>query len=120
MPKKQGVGRRDDRPIGRRTIIDIHLEVLDECQKEDLHSTKEEFLEILVQEIMGNEFMKKEKVPSSVSGFREEDFVPKEYVPTECAPMVNVPKEEVPSSDCGFREEDIVPKEEVPSSRLWV
>ncbi|ANQ10248.1 SICA antigen [Plasmodium coatneyi] len=82
--KKKGVpGRR------RRMIIDIHLEVLDECQKGDLHSTKEDFFKILVQEFMGSNFMKEEKVKSSESGFREEDFIP---------------KEQVPSSDSGFRE----------------
>ncbi|ANQ07956.1 SICA antigen [Plasmodium coatneyi] len=51
------------RGVGRRTIIDIHLEVLDECQKGDLQSTIEDFFEILVQEFMGSEFMKKENVP---------------------------------------------------------
>ncbi|ANQ06305.1 SICA antigen [Plasmodium coatneyi] len=63
-PKKQGVGRpAGPRGVGRRTIIDIHLEVLDECQKGDLQSTIEDFFEILVQEFMGCEFMKKENVP---------------------------------------------------------
>ncbi|ANQ06736.1 SICA antigen [Plasmodium coatneyi] len=81
------------KPVSRRTIIDIHLEVLDECQREDLHSTKEDFFEILVQAFMGSNFIKEEKVPkeyvlkeqvpSSVSEFREEDFVPKEDVPME-------------------------------------
>ncbi|ANQ06503.1 SICA antigen [Plasmodium coatneyi] len=66
-------------------IIDIHLEVLDECQKGDLHTTKEEFFEILVQEFMGSKFMKeenvpKEQVPSSDFGFREKVFAPKEGV----------------------------------------
>ncbi|ANQ05790.1 SICA antigen [Plasmodium coatneyi] len=94
--KKRG-GRR--RPAGRgcgvrrRMIIDIHLEVLDECQKGDLHSTKEGFFEILVQEFMGSNFMKvedvpKEEVPCLDSGFRKEDFRPKEQV--QC-------------SDAGFR-----------------
>ncbi|ANQ10323.1 SICA antigen [Plasmodium coatneyi] len=97
--KKQGVDSR----VCHRTIIDIHLEVLDECQNRDLHSTKDDFFEILVQEIMGSKFMEekfvsKEEVPSSDSGFREEDFVP---------------KEQVPSSDSGFRVG--VPKEQVQS-----
>ncbi|ANQ09138.1 205 kDa Pk1(B+)1+ SICAvar antigen [Plasmodium coatneyi] len=83
-PKKNGFHR----PVSRRTIIDIHLEVLDECQKGDLHSTKQDFFEILVQEFMGSEFIK-------------EDFVPKKEVPTE----------RVASSDSGFKEEDFVPKE---------
>ncbi|ANQ08193.1 SICA antigen [Plasmodium coatneyi] len=49
--------------VGRRTIIDIHLEVLDECQKGDLHLTKENFFEILVQEFMGSKFIKDKNVP---------------------------------------------------------
>ncbi|ANQ08373.1 SICA antigen [Plasmodium coatneyi] len=57
-PKKQVVGRRAGRRVGQRTIIDIHLEVLDECQKRDLHSTKEDFFEILVREFMESEFIK--------------------------------------------------------------
>ncbi|ANQ05852.1 SICA antigen [Plasmodium coatneyi] len=90
-----GVGRPG---VRRRTIIDIYLEVLDECQKGDLHSTKEDFFEILVWEFMGSEFIKgenvpKEQVPCSDSGFREENFVL----------MVDIPKEQVPSSDCSFR-----------------
>ncbi|ANQ06987.1 SICA antigen [Plasmodium coatneyi] len=135
--KKRGVDRR----VGRRMIIDIHLEVLNECQKGDLHSTKEDFFQILVQEFMGLEFMKEEnvpkegfltqenffkkEVPSSDSGFREEDFVPKECVSKEQGSGFRekefiykggfvskeyLPKEEVPSSDSGFREEDFVPE----------
>ncbi|ANQ08027.1 Uncharacterized protein PCOAH_00026050 [Plasmodium coatneyi] len=46
------------KPVSRRTIIDIHLEVLDECQKGDVHSTKEDFFEILVREFMESEFIK--------------------------------------------------------------
>ncbi|ANQ06403.1 SICA antigen [Plasmodium coatneyi] len=68
--KKQGVGR----PANRRTIIDIHLEVLDECQKGDTKLVQEDFFEILVQEFMRSEFMNEE----------------------------NVPEEQVPSSDSGF------------------
>ncbi|ANQ10793.1 SICA antigen [Plasmodium coatneyi] len=102
--KKQGV----DRHVCHRTIIDIHLEVLDECQKVDLHSTKEDFFEILVQEFTGSKFIEEEKVPkeyvpkeevpSSDSGFREEDLVS-----VECVPEEDVREEHVPSSDSGFR-----------------
>ncbi|ANQ06039.1 SICA antigen [Plasmodium coatneyi] len=80
----------------QRTIIDIHLEVLDEYQKGEVHLMKEEFFEILVQEFMGSEFIKdknvpkedflKEQVPSSDSEFREDDFVPKEGIPEEQVP----------------------------------
>ncbi|ANQ06820.1 SICA antigen [Plasmodium coatneyi] len=98
--------RKRERPahrVGRRTIIDIHLEVIDECQKGDAHSMKEDFFEILVQEFMGSEFMKEEnvpmdEVPSSDCGFREEDFILTEDILEE-----GVPKEQVPSSDSGFR-----------------
>ncbi|ANQ07689.1 SICA antigen [Plasmodium coatneyi] len=101
-------------------IIDIHLEVLDECQKGDTKLVQEDFFEILVQEFMGSEFIKQEKVPkddvlveqvpSSDFGFREEDFVSKEDVPMEQVSMFDglkegIPEEEVPSSDSGFREE---------------
>ncbi|ANQ05939.1 SICA antigen [Plasmodium coatneyi] len=58
--RKKQVGKR---PVGQRTIIDIHLEILDECQREDVHSTREDFFEILVHEIMGSQFIKEEKVP---------------------------------------------------------
>ncbi|ANQ08502.1 SICA antigen [Plasmodium coatneyi] len=63
--KKRGLGRprAGRRRVRRRMIIDIHLEVLDECQKGDLHSTKEDFFEILVQEFMGSKFIKEENVP---------------------------------------------------------
>ncbi|ANQ10828.1 SICA antigen [Plasmodium coatneyi] len=83
---RKQVGKRGGRRgVGRCTIIDIHLEVLDECQKKDLHSTKEDFFEILIQEFMGSEFMKEEKIPkeqvaSSDFGFMEDDFVPKEEI----------------------------------------
>ncbi|ANQ07521.1 SICA antigen [Plasmodium coatneyi] len=106
-PKKQGVdspaGRR---AVGRRTIIDIHLEVLDECRKGDLHLTKEGFLKIIVEEFMGPQIIKQENVPkervlSSDSGFG-----------------FGVPEEQVPSSNSGFREEDFVPKEDVPKEQV--
>ncbi|ANQ07341.1 SICA antigen [Plasmodium coatneyi] len=77
-PKK----RADRHGVGLRTIIDIHLEVLNECQKGDAQLTKEDFFEILIQEFMGNEFMKEENIP-------KEDVL----------------KEQVPSSDSGFRKE---------------
>ncbi|ANQ10724.1 SICA antigen [Plasmodium coatneyi] len=51
----RGVGRRG---VRRRMIIDIHLEVLEECQKGDMQSTKEDFLKIIVEEFMGSEFIK--------------------------------------------------------------
>ncbi|ANQ10352.1 SICA antigen [Plasmodium coatneyi] len=68
--KKQGVGHR----VCHRTIIDIHLEVLDECQKGDTKLVQEDFFEILVQEFMGSDFIKEKKIQSSNSGFREEDL----------------------------------------------
>ncbi|ANQ06483.1 SICA antigen [Plasmodium coatneyi] len=76
--RRKQVGKRG---VGRRTIIDIHLEVLDECQKGDTKLVQEDFFEILVQEFMGSGFIEeenapKEKVLSSYSGFREEDFFP--------------------------------------------
>ncbi|ANQ09353.1 SICA antigen [Plasmodium coatneyi] len=115
----------DRRGVGRRTIIDIHLEILDECQREDLHSTKEDFFEILVREFMRPEFIKEKNVPEeqvsmvdvpkeqvrssgSDSGFREEDFVPQK----------NFLKEEVPSSDSGFREEDFILTEDIPEENI--
>ncbi|ANQ08310.1 SICA antigen [Plasmodium coatneyi] len=101
--KKRGVGRRG---VGRRMIIDIHLEVLNECQKGNLHSTKEDFFEILVQEFMGSEFIKEVNVPK--------EQIRKE----ESLPMVDVPMEQVPSSDSVFREEDFVPKEDVPREQV--
>ncbi|ANQ08561.1 SICA antigen [Plasmodium coatneyi] len=82
---RHGAGPRGG--VRRRMVIDIHLEVLDECQNGDLHSTKEDFFEILVQEFMG-------------SNFKEGENVPEEQVS-----MVHVPKEQVPSSDYVFREE---------------
>ncbi|ANQ06073.1 SICA antigen [Plasmodium coatneyi] len=142
--KKRDLGRprAARRGVRRRMIIDIHLEVLDECQKRDLHLMKEDFFEILVKEFMGCEFIKegfipkkqvsmvdvpKETVPSSDSGFREEDFVPKGGVAMEqdpCSdsgfreedfvPEGSIPKEQVPSSDSGFSFD--IPKEQVPSS----
>ncbi|ANQ05971.1 SICA antigen [Plasmodium coatneyi] len=82
-------------------IIDIHLEVLDECQKGETQFLKEDFFEILVQEFMGSKFIKGEKN----SSFR---------VPEE-----GVPKEQVPSLDSWFREEDSVPTEDVPKEQKF-
>ncbi|ANQ07162.1 SICA antigen [Plasmodium coatneyi] len=94
--KKRVPGRRHTghRGVRRRMIIDIHLEILDECQKGDLHLRKEDFFEILVKEFMGSEFIKEKKVPCSDFRFGQEDFVP----------MEGVLMEHVPSLDSGFRE----------------
>ncbi|CAA9991205.1 SICAvar, type I [Plasmodium knowlesi strain H] len=76
-------------PVNRRTIIEIHFEVLDECQKGDTQLNQKDFLELLVQEFMGSELM-------------EEEQVPKEEVLMEGVPMELVPIEEVPSLGSGF------------------
>ncbi|SBO25695.1 SICAvar, type I [Plasmodium knowlesi strain H] len=75
--------------VNRRTIIEIHFEVLDECQKGDTQLNQKDFLELLVQEFMGSEFMKEEQVP-------------KEDVLMEPVPMELVPIEEVPNLGSGF------------------
>ncbi|SBO26558.1 SICAvar, type I (fragment) [Plasmodium knowlesi strain H] len=75
--------------VNRRTIIEIHFEVLDECQKGDTQLAQKDFLELLVQEFMGSEFM-------------EEEQVPKELVPMEGVPIELVPIEEVPSLGSGL------------------
>ncbi|ANQ06143.1 SICA antigen [Plasmodium coatneyi] len=103
MPKKRRKKRvpgrhragRGGGGVRRRMIIDIHLEVLDECQKGDTKLVQEDFFEILVQEFMGSEFIREENVP-------------KEYVPME----------EVQSSDFGFMEKDIVPNVDVRMEEL--
>ncbi|CAA9987535.1 SICAvar, type I [Plasmodium knowlesi strain H] len=69
--------------VNRRTIIEIHFEVLDECQKGDTQLNQKDFLELLVQEFMGSEFMEEEQVP------KEEVLM--EGVPMERAPMERVP-----------------------------
>ncbi|CAA9987954.1 SICAvar, type I [Plasmodium knowlesi strain H] len=69
--------------VNRRTIIEIHFEVLDECQKGDTQLNQKDFLELLVQEFMGSEFM-------------EEEQVPKEDVLMERVPMEDTPMERVP------------------------
>ncbi|ANQ07831.1 SICA antigen [Plasmodium coatneyi] len=69
--KRERPGRRR-RGVRRRMIIDIHLEVLDECQKGHTKLVQEEFLGIIVEEFMGSKFIKEEKLQNSDSGFREE------------------------------------------------
>ncbi|CAA9990466.1 SICAvar, type I [Plasmodium knowlesi strain H] len=76
-------------PVNRRTIIEIHFEVLDECQKGDTQLNQKDFLELLVREFMGSELM-------------EEEQVPKEEVLMENVPMQNVPMERVPSLGSGL------------------
>ncbi|CAA9989292.1 SICAvar, type I [Plasmodium knowlesi strain H] len=78
----------------RRTIIEIHFEVLDECQKGDTQLNQKDFLELLVQEFMGSEFMEEEQVP------KEEVLM--ESVPMEGVPMESIPLESVPSLGSGF------------------
>ncbi|CAA9990600.1 SICAvar, type I (fragment), partial [Plasmodium knowlesi strain H] len=80
--------------VNRRTIIEIHFEVLDECQKGDTQLNQKDFLELLVQEFMGSEFMEEEQVP------KEEVLM--EGVPLERVPMENVPMERVPSLGSGL------------------
>ncbi|SBO29811.1 SICAvar, type I [Plasmodium knowlesi strain H] len=70
--------------VNRRTIIEIHFEVLDECQKGDTQLNQKDFLELLVQEFMGSELMVEEQVP------KEEVL------------MEGVPMEEVPSLGSGL------------------
>ncbi|SBO28099.1 SICAvar, type I [Plasmodium knowlesi strain H] len=85
--------------VNRRTIIEIHFEVLDECQKGDTQLNQKDFLELLVREFMGSEFMEEEQVP------KEEvlmEGVPLERVPMESVPMECVPMERVPNLGSGF------------------
>ncbi|CAA9987782.1 SICAvar, type II [Plasmodium knowlesi strain H] len=79
----------------KKSIIQIHLEVLDECQKGDADLMKNEFLRIIVEE-----YMKNEKIPS--------DYVP---------------KEQTRSSGLGFRvsaSEDSFPSESSNSVQYWI
>ncbi|CAA9988648.1 SICAvar, type I [Plasmodium knowlesi strain H] len=76
-------------PVNRRTIIEIHFEVLDECQKGDTQLNQKDFLELLVQEFMGSEFM-------------EEEQVPMEEVLMEAVPMESIPMERVPNLGSGL------------------
>ncbi|ANQ06116.1 SICA antigen [Plasmodium coatneyi] len=147
-PKKRGVDRPVRRTgVGHRMIIDIHLEVLDECQKGDTKLVQEDFFEILVQEFMGSKFIKeenasKEQIPGlgrktlhpgdvfqrnrfqvQIPGLGKEDFVPKEEVLMVDIPdgdvfKEGVPTEQVPSSDSGFREDNFVTKEAVPKEEV--
>ncbi|ANQ09334.1 SICA antigen [Plasmodium coatneyi] len=85
-PKKRVPGlRAGRRGVGHRMIIDIHLEVLDECQKGDLHSRKEDFFEILIQAFMGSNFIKEENIP-------KEDVPKKEDQSSDSGFSVDVPK----------------------------
>ncbi|ANQ08128.1 SICA antigen [Plasmodium coatneyi] len=117
QPRYVPKGRKREDPrrrVAHRTIIDIHLEVLDEYQRGDKQLAQKDFFEILVQEFMGSEFIKeenvpkenvsKEQVPSLDYGFRVD--VPKENVPKEMIPEEVIPKEQVLSSDFGFRDEE--------------
>ncbi|OTN66094.1 SICAvar type I [Plasmodium knowlesi] len=81
-------------PVNRRTIIEIHFEVLDECQKGDTQFNQKDFLELLVEEFMGSEFMEVEQFPK--------ENVLMEGVPMESVPMELVPIEEVPSLGSGL------------------
>ncbi|OTN65055.1 SICAvar type I [Plasmodium knowlesi] len=49
--------------VNRRTIIEIHFEVLDECQKGDTQLNQKDFLELLIREFMESELMEEEQVP---------------------------------------------------------
>ncbi|SBO29353.1 SICAvar, type I (fragment) [Plasmodium knowlesi strain H] len=80
--------------VNRRTIIEIHFEVLDECQKGDTQLNQKDFMELLVQEFMGSELMEVEQVP------KEEVLM--EGVPMESIPLEQVPMERVPSLGSGF------------------
>ncbi|SBO22844.1 SICAvar, type I (fragment) [Plasmodium knowlesi strain H] len=80
--------------VNRRTIIEIHFEVLDECQKGDTQLNQKDFLELLVQEFMGSELMEEEQVP-------KEDVL-MEPVPMELVPIEEVPMERVPNLGSGF------------------
>ncbi|SBO27754.1 SICAvar, type I (fragment) [Plasmodium knowlesi strain H] len=81
-------------PVNRRTIIEIHFEVLDECQKGDTQLNQKDFMELLVQEFMGSEFMEEEHVPM--------EEVLMEGVPLEQVPVEEVPMERVPHLGSGF------------------
>ncbi|CAA9989445.1 SICAvar, type I [Plasmodium knowlesi strain H] len=80
--------------VNRRTIIEIHFEVLDECQKGDTQLAQKDFLELLVQEFMGSELMDEEQVPM--------EEVLTEGVPMESIPLEQVPMERVPSLGSGL------------------
>ncbi|SBO19877.1 SICAvar, type I (fragment) [Plasmodium knowlesi strain H] len=88
--KRSGRDPAGDGRVNRRTIIKIHFELVDECQKGDTQLNQKDFLELLVREFMGSEFME------------EEEQVPKEEVLMESVPRELVPIEEVPSLSSGF------------------
>ncbi|CAA9989273.1 SICAvar, type II [Plasmodium knowlesi strain H] len=75
--KPRSVPTREKRSgrVNRRTIIEIHFEVLDECQKGDSQLAQKDFLELLVREFMGSEL-------------REEEQVLKEEVLMESVPIL--------------------------------
>ncbi|CAA9989325.1 SICAvar, type I (fragment), partial [Plasmodium knowlesi strain H] len=83
--------------VNRRTIIKIHFELVDECQKGNTKLTQNDFLELLVREFMGSEFMEEEE-EEQVS--KEEVLM--EGVPMESVPMEGVPMELVPSLGSGL------------------
>ncbi|KJP85107.1 hypothetical protein AK88_05259 [Plasmodium fragile] len=53
-PGRLPAARRRRQPrVNRRTIIELHLEVLNECEATEWQHVKEDYLQILVQEFMG-------------------------------------------------------------------
>ncbi|CAA9986089.1 SICAvar, type I (fragment) [Plasmodium knowlesi strain H] len=82
--KRSGRDPADGGRVNRRTIIKIHFELVDECQKGNTKLTQNDFLELLVQEFMGSELME------------EEEQVSKEEVLMQGVPMESVPMERVP------------------------
>ncbi|ANQ10480.1 SICA antigen [Plasmodium coatneyi] len=72
-PRSTPIKRRKKRSR-RRMIIDIHLEVLNECQKGDVTLSKEDFFEILVQEFMGSGFIEEESAPKEKVQFLDSGF----------------------------------------------
>ncbi|SBO24890.1 SICAvar, type II (fragment) [Plasmodium knowlesi strain H] len=82
--KRSGLDPAGGGRVNRRTIIKIHFELVDECQKGNTKLTQNDFLELLVREFMGSEFME------------EEEQVSKEEVLMEGVPMESVPMERVP------------------------
>ncbi|KJP85783.1 hypothetical protein AK88_04599 [Plasmodium fragile] len=55
-PPASAADRRAQRPprVHTRTIIDLHLEVLHECEAADWENVKDDYLHILVEEFMGD------------------------------------------------------------------
>ncbi|GAB69418.1 hypothetical protein PCYB_001660 [Plasmodium cynomolgi strain B] len=54
-PSLRSTPQKQHKRVNKRTIIDIHLEVLDECKKADWELTKQDLLEILALEFMQKE-----------------------------------------------------------------